>query len=213
MEILQIIIKTIFFYFLIIFFFRFMGKREIAQLSVQDLVVSILIAELVAISIENVSDTLLNTVVPISILVLLEILLSFLSLKSSTFRKIFEGKPVLLINKGKIVYKELVKQRYSLDDLLSELRLSDVKNIEEVEFAVLEKNGRLSVFKYNLFTKKNVVPLPIVLDGKIQKYTLNYLKKDESWLKDVLLNKQVLLEEVFYAFWKNNEIYIIKKNC
>ena len=147
MDMLIVIYRTIFFYLFIVLIFRIMGKREIGQLSIQDLVVSILIAELVAISIENIEDPLLMTVIPISILVVLEIVASILSIKSSKFRNIMEGKPSLIINKGKINFKELVKQRYTLDDLLVSLRSNNIKNLEDVEYAILETNGSLNVFK------------------------------------------------------------------
>lgn len=187
-----------------------MGKREIGQLSIIDLVVSILIAELVAISIENHSDSLLLTVIPISILVLLEILAAYISLKSNGFRNLLEGKPSLIINKGKINYKEMVKQRYTLDDLLLELRYKSIKNIEDVEYAILENNGKLSIFKYNFLKLETANPFPLILDGVIQKDTLKYLKKNETWVYDLLKKEEVPLKEVFYAFYKNKKTYIIK---
>lgn len=212
MELLAVLLRTVFFYFFILIIFRLMGKREFKQLSVQDLVVSILIAELVAISIENTDDSMLLTVIPISILVILEIVISFITLKSNKLRHIIEGKPTLLINKGKINYKELVKQRYSLDDLLLELRSNNIKNLKDVEYAVLENNGNLSIFKYNFLVPSSTFPFPIILDGIIQKDTLKYLKKSETWLHNILIKKNVDQKDVFYGFYKNKELYIIKKN-
>ena len=137
MDLLIITVKTIFFYFFIILAYRIMGKREVAQLGITDLIVSILIAELVAISIENFNDTILNTVIPISLLVLLEVLLAFISIKSKKIRYFFDGKPSLIISNGQINYKEMVKLRYSLEDLLFQLRQNSIKSIEEVEYAFL----------------------------------------------------------------------------
>ncbi|MEG0799236.1 MAG: DUF421 domain-containing protein [Bacilli bacterium] len=213
MEIFNVVYKTIFFYILILILFRLMGKREIAQLSIQDLVVSILIAEIVAISIENPEKNIMITVLPIVLLVGLEMIMAFISLKSNKFRNILEGKPVLLINNGLICFKELVKQRYSLDNLLASLRSNNIKDIEEVEYAVLENNGKLSVFKYNFLKMKSPNPFPIILDGKIQNDTLKYLHKNISWINNILLENKANLKDIFYAFYKNNKVYIIyKKN-
>ena len=118
MSLFIVLFRTIFFYFFVLISYRIMGKREIGQLGVIDLIVSILIAELVAISIEEYKQSLMLTVIPISILVLLEVLFAFFSIKSRKFRLLFDGKPSLIIANGKINYKEMIKQRYSLDDLL-----------------------------------------------------------------------------------------------
>lgn len=212
MDIFIVIYRTLFFYFFILVIYRFMGKREIGQLSIIDLVVSILIAELVAISIEKPTENLLLTVVPISLLVLLEIIAAFISLKSSKFRTALEGKPSLVINKGKINYKEMVKQRYTLDDLLLELRFKSIKNLEDVEYAILENNGKLSIFKYNFLRLDTNNPFPIVLDGVIQKNTLKYIRKSKYWLNEVLKKENVKLDNIFYAFYKNKKLYIIRKD-
>ena len=150
------IIRTLFFYFFITFAYRIMGKREIGQLGVIDLIVSILIAEIVAISIEKTDESILLAVLPISVLVILEIVLGFFSIKSRWFNKVFGGKPTIIINEGKIIYKNLINQRYTIDDLLLELRKKGIASVEEVEYAFLETNGQLSIFKYKpLKIKKN----------------------------------------------------------
>lgn len=212
MDFLIVIFRTVFFYIFIVIIFRLMGKREIAQLSVQDLVVSILIAEMVAISIENIEDSLFLTVIPIGLLVILEIASAFISLKNARFRNILEGKPVLIINKGKIIYKELIKQRYTLDDLMLELRNNNIKSLEDVEYAVLENTGKLNIFKYNFLKLDSSHPFPVVLDGIIQKDTLNYMKKSKVWLESKIKESKMDLKNIFYAFYKNNKLYIISKD-
>ena len=177
MDLLIITVKTIFFYFFIILAYRIMGKREVAQLGITDLIVSILIAELVAISIENFNDTILNTVIPISLLVLLEVLLAFISIKSKKIRYFFDGKPSLIISNGQINYKEMVKLRYSLEDLLFQLRQNSIKSIEEVEYAFLESNGKLSIFPYNFLKLKSSYPMPLIVDGKVQEDVLVEVNK------------------------------------
>lgn len=212
MDIVLVIIKTIFFYFFVLIVFRLMGKREIGQLSIQDLVVSILIAELVAISIENYKDSMLLTIVPILLLLFLEITAGYLSLKFNKLRNIVDGKPSLIINRGIINYKEMMKQRYTLDDLMMELRNNNIKNLKDVEYAILENNGKLNIFKYSFLGLDNSLPFPLILDGVIQKDTLNYLDKDISWLKEYLNINNLKKEEIFYAFYKNKKIYVIKRN-
>lgn len=188
-----------------------MGKREIGQLGVIDLIVSILIAELVAISIEETENPIYLTIIPIALLVILEVLFAYISIKSRKFRTLFDGKPSLIICNGKINYKEMVKQRYSLDDLLVSLRQQGIKELDNVEYAFLEPNGELSVFKYNLFKLKSSYPMPLILDGSIQKGALKHIHKTEAWLKSELSNKNLTYEDIFYAFYKNKKIYIIKK--
>lgn len=211
MNLFIVVIRTLFFYVFVLFIYRIMGKREVGQLSILDLCVSILIAELIAISIENYSESIMLTIVPIILLTLLELLSAYLSLKCNKFRNIMSGKPVLLINRGIINYKEMIKQRYSLDDMLSSLRSKDIKNLKDVEYAVLENNGKLNIFKYK-FLDKNNSPFPIILDGIIQKDTLEYMNKDEIWINNYLNENNLKKEEIFYAFYKNNKMYIIKRN-
>ena len=187
-----------------------MGKREIGQLGIIDLIVSILIAELVAISIENTNQSLAITVIPVIILVLLEILLAYISIKSRSARTLFGGKSSLIIFDGKLNYKEMIKQRYSLDDLLLNLREKGIRCIDEVEYAFLESNGNLTVFKYGLLKTRRGYPMPIIVDGKIQYNTLNYIKKDYAWVMNKL--NTLKTSDIFYAFYKNKKIYIIKKS-
>jgi uncharacterized membrane protein YcaP (DUF421 family) len=189
-----------------------MGKREIGQLGVVDLIVSILIAELVAISIENKNDSIFLTILPISVLVLLEIFLAFLTMKFRFLRVFLDGKPSLIIYNGKINFKEMVKQRYNLDDLMLQMRQKEIRNIEEIEYAFLEPNGKLSIFKYNYFKIKSPYPMPIVVDGLVNKKSLIRINKSEKWLEEILQKKKIDMKNVFYAFYKHKSIYIIKKS-
>ena len=211
MELFTVLFRTLFFYFFVLIAYRIMGKREIGQLGVIDLIVSILIAELVAISIEETENPIYLTIIPIALLVVLEVLFAYISIKSRKFRTIFDGKPSLIICNGKINYKEMIKQRYSLDDLLVSLRQQGIKDLDMVEYAFLEPNGELSVFKYNLFKLKSSYPMPLILDGSIQKGALKHIHKSEAWLKSELKDKNLTYEDIFYAFYKNKKIYIIKK--
>ena len=212
MELIQVILRTSFFYFFVILCFRLMGKREIGQLGVIDLIVSILIAELIAISIENIEDSIILTIIPIVMLVILEISIAFISMKSRKIRTFFDGKPSLIICNGKINYHEMIKQRYSLDNLLLSLRQNSIKNIDDVEYAFLEPNGKLSIFKYNFLKTKSAYPMPLILDGSIQKKALIYINKNVTWLENMLHSKNLNVKDIFYCFYKNKKLFIIKKN-
>ena len=209
-ELYIVLARTVFFYFFIFLLYRIMGKREIGQLGVIDLIVSILMAELVAISIENTGDSIMQTIIPLTLLGFLEILLAFISIKSRKFRSFFDGKPSLIICNGKVNYKEMVRQRYSMDDLLFSLRQKEIGSIFEIEYAFLEANGKLSLFKYKPFGLKREYPMPLILDGEINKGTLKEIKKDELWLKEELEKKNLQINDIFYAFYKNKKIYLIK---
>ncbi len=211
MQYLTIIIKTFIIYLLVAFIFRIMGKREVGQLGTFDLVVFILIAELVAMAIEHENNFLFN-LVPVVILVILQILISKISLKNTKFRRFIDGKPVVIIKKGLIDFKNMVEQRYTLDDLLLQLREKDVRSIDEVDYAILEINGKLSVFKKDDKKDKNIYPLPIILDGEVQFDNLYNIGKSKRWLLNTLISKKLTVDQVFYAFSKNNELYIIKNN-
>lgn len=210
MNIFIIIIKTLFIYLLVAFIFRIMGKREVGQLGTFDLVVFILIAELVAMAIENKTSFWIN-LVPVIILVVLQVLISHISLKNTKFRRFVDGKPVVIIKKGIINFKNMVDQRYTLDDLLLQLREKDIRSIDEVDYAILEINGKLSVFKKDDVDKKTY-PLPIILDGEVQFDNLYILNKTKKWLLNILIEKKLTADDVFYAFSKGNELYIIKKS-
>lgn len=211
-ELWSVITRTVFFYFFIVLLYRLMGKREIGQLGIIDLIVSILIAELVAISIENIEKSLWLTIIPLALLGGLEIFLAFISIKSRTFRRIFDGKPSLIICNGKVNYKEMVRQRYSMDDLLLSMRQKEIKNLEEIEYAFLEPNGKLSIFKYNFLHLKSTYPMPLILDGEINKKTLNFLGKNKFWLEEEIEKKNLDISNIFYAFYKGKKIYLITKS-
>lgn len=210
MDIFIIILRTLFFYFFIFLVYRIMGKREVGKLGIIDLIVSILIAELAVISIENHDNNILKSIIPILTLLFLQIFLAVIALKNPKLRIILDGNPSVIIKEGKINYKEMSKQKYNLEDLLSQIREKGYKSIEEIEYAILENNGSLSVFPYTNNKKTTPLPLPLILDSTIQKDTLKLLNKDESWVKSLLEKKHIKLEEIFYAFYKDNNIFIIK---
>ena len=203
---LNIIIKTFILYFFIIICYRVMGKKEVVQLSIIDLIVSILIAELAAMCIEENNRSIFVSIVPITLLVIIQVGLSILTLKSNTFRKFIDGSPQILVNQGKINFKQMQKTRYSLDDLISQLREQGIKSLDEIKYAILENNGKLSIFNDNIY------PMPIILDGVIDVDTVKNMNKDIDWVYNILNKNKLKLNEVFYAFYTKDKTYIIKKN-
>ena len=204
---ITIILKTILLYFVIIIAYRIMGKKEVGQLSIIDLIVSLLIAELAAITIEDIDVSIFKSIVPIFVLVLIQVILSYISLKNSNFRKSVEGSPTVIIKEGKIKFNEMSKLRYSLDDLITQLREQGIKSIEEVSYAVLENDGKLSVFQN---TKD--YPMPIIMDGVINEEVLKDMKKNSNWVYKILRDKNLKLEDIFYAFHTKEKTFIIKKD-
>ena len=210
---LTIIIRTIFFYFLITFAYRIMGKREIGQLGIMDFIVSMMIAEIVAMSIENYNQSIFYGIFPIISLVIIELILGVTNFKFRKINRFIEGKPVMIIKNGKLNYKNLVKQRYTIDDLLLELRQKSISSINDVEYAILENNGKLSIFKYGPLKIPKNVPTPLIIEKEIQEETLYNLSKTKEWLYQELEKNKVKLEDIFYCFYKNSNLYIIKYPC
>lgn len=210
MEYLIILFRSTLFYLLINLFYRLMGKREIGELSIMDFIVSIFIAEVAGISIENYNDSIFRSLIPIIVLVLLQVIFSYITLKNNKFREIVDGKPSVIIKEGKINFEEMLKQRYNLDDLLTQLREKSVKSIADVDYAILETSGKLSVFAKD--EKNKDYPLAIILDGKIEEDVLKEINKNTFWLEDQLEEQKISLDEVFYAFYKDKDLYIIEKS-
>lgn len=208
MEFFTTVFRTFIFYFLIVFVYRVMGKREVGQLGIIDLIVSVLIAELVAISLEDTSKSIWLVIIPIFLLVACQIGMAFLSLKVKKVRDVFDGNPSVIINDGKLQIKEMIKQRYNMDDLLTQLREHGISSIKDVGYAILETSGKLSVFKKEV-SKSKTFPLPLIIEGKIEYDTLKLLDKDINWLRKHL---SVDIEDVFYGFFKNGSIYVIKND-
>ena len=179
-EVLLILARTLFLYALIILIFRAMGKREIGELSILDLVVYIMIAELAVTAIEDPKRIFVHTVIPMLFLMVIQISLALVFLKSKKFRDLVEGKPVVIINHGKIDEKIMKQQRYNFDDLLLQLREKNIRNIANVEFAILETSGKLSVFEKD--HTSSGITIPLIIDGVIQEKNLERIEKSKQWL-------------------------------
>lgn len=194
---LIIFVRTLLLYLLVLVVMRVMGKRQIGELQPFELVITIIIADLVTVPMQDKGLSLLNGVIPVFTLLIAQITISFLSLKSQRFRRFICGKSNFLIKEGQIDYAELKKNLYSLEDLTEQLRGKGYFNLEDVEYAILETDGSLSVMPKS--NKKPVTPedlglsLPrqglshdLILDGVIQTQKLRQLGLDEEWLRHEL---------------------------
>lgn len=146
MQLWNSIWHTMLMYVLVFAILRIMGKREIGKLSVFDLVISIMIAEIAVFSIEDMNKPLWESVVPILVLVIIQISLAFITLRSRRARAWFDGKPSIIISQGHLNRGEMRKQRYNLDDLMLQMREQGIDNLQDVEYAILESTGKLTVF-------------------------------------------------------------------
>jgi uncharacterized membrane protein YcaP (DUF421 family) len=217
-EYLTIVARTLFLYFLILMIFRLMGKREIGELSHLDLVVFIMIGEMAVMSIDNTEDPLLYSVFPMVILMLLQISLSYFSLKNERVRDILDGKPSVIISNGQIDEEVMRKQRYNFSDLLMHLRENNVKSVSDVEFAILETSGKLSVIEKKEKQKNQKVNsygsiYPLILDGVVQEQNLALLNKTNFWLRQQLRNLGYKdLKNISFCSYENGTFFIDLKD-
>ena len=178
--------SSIFFRTLVIFILltaamRFMGKREIGELEVGELITTLLISEICSIPIDDPDIPLLNAVVPVIFIVSLEIILSFIKNKSARLKKFFEGKPVFLISRGKIIQSALRDNRISLEEFFAAIRQSGTGKLSDVEYCVLEANGKISVLSKSCGFDRIVIS-----DGEIRQASLKALGLSDRWLMNSL---------------------------
>lgn len=189
--------RTIILYLVLILVIRLMGKRQIGQMEPAEFVVTMLVANLAAIPMQDGGIPLFSGAVPIFTVLGVELVLSALSLKNSRLRKLLCGKPVILIENGKILQENLRKTRITLDELSGHLREKDVLDISSVQYAILETNGNLSVFPYpkekpasardaGIQARQQFLPMTIISDGELMEENLQKAKKDRAWLRRVL---------------------------
>ena len=203
------LIRTIILYVFAIASIRIMGKRQIGELQPSDLVVTLLISQIISIPIQDTDIPLVNTIIPILLLVSFEILTSVFNMKSIKFRSFMQGNPVVIINDGNLNQKMLKELRFTIDDLLESLRQKDIFDISQVQYAIVETNGQLSVLlkpQYDTVTKEDFklkskpqgYQCPVIIDGKIvttafaicnmtTKKIEKIAKKEKTEIKDILL--------------------------
>ena len=208
---LLVFIRTLILFTLVVVTMRVMGKRQIGELQPFELAVAILISELAAVPMQDPGIPLVNGIIPILTLLMTQLTLSLISLKSIKARGIICGKPSILIANGKIQEEELKKEKFTLNDLLEQLRINNTPNVADVEFAILETNGQLSVIPksqkrtltaedLNIETNYEGLPIDLIIDGKVNYRNLQMINLDLPWLLNEIKKFGVdKPENIFFA--------------
>ncbi|WP_178020455.1 DUF421 domain-containing protein [uncultured Paenibacillus sp.] len=223
------IFRTVLMYFLVFGVMRIMGKREIGELSIFDLVISVMIAEIAVFALEDIDRPIYDGIVPMLTLLLIQIAIAMLSLRFRKVRLWFDGEPSVIIRNGQINRKEMRRQRYNLDDLMMQLRSQKIDSVADVEFAVLETTGQLSVIpkdktegeggpphprkretSLSAKIKFEALPLPLIMDGKVNDENLRQIGKTRFWLKNQIQTKGLSdFKQVFFcSIDHNGKLYI-----
>lgn len=228
----MVLLRTLFSYFFLLILVRLMGKRELGKLSVFDVVISIMLAEMAALAIEDVDKPALRFYLPMLLIALLEVAFAYVSLKSKKFRDTVDGSADLIIENGQIREQAMRRNRLNMDDLMVHLRQKDVKNIADVEFALLEPTGQMSVFlkeqkekvtreDLSLMKKQQVgpvsykgLPIPLILDGKVRTEALNKIGQNQLWLKREIRKYGIkdIREVSFCSIDERGIMYLDKKD-
>ncbi|TPG84146.1 DUF421 domain-containing protein [Brevibacillus laterosporus] len=233
MELVTILMRTLFSYFFLLLIMRLMGKRELGQMSLFDVVISIMLAEMAVLAIDQVNKPLMHMFSPMILIMLLEIGMAYLFMKSKKIRQFVNGEADVLIANGEIREEALRKNRLNLDDLLIHLRQENIKNLADVEFAILETTGKVSVFtkpEKSTVTLEDLglkvkqpqksssgvkvgFPIPLIMDGEVQTDALNKIGKNILWLKQELKKLRIrhANEVMFCSIDEQGKFFINKK--
>lgn len=219
-----VLIRTIILYFIVIIAMRIMGKKQIGQLEPFELAITIMISELASLPMQDTEVPLIHGVIPIITLIVLQASLVILQLKSEKLRNIVNGKPSILIEDGQIDINELKHQKFNINDLMEELRLQGFYNIQDVQYAILETSGQLSIIPktdstpvtkqdLNIKTKQDSLPITLILDGKTNHENLKLVKMTEDKLLSKLKSSGVnSVDEIFIALINSKgEFYYQKR--
>lgn len=204
---LDSIFRTLVFYVLLLIVVRLLGKRQIGEMEPSEIVVTMLLANLASITIENLDMSIFFGIVPILLVFGAELLLSYLTFRSIGIRKLFCGKPVILIDNGKICEENLRKTRVNLDELTMDLRENGIFDLTTVKFAILETNGQLSTMLYakeqpasardaGQRVSDTELPITLISDGRLVRDNLRLIKRDAAWVDAQLAQRKCSMEQV-----------------
>ena len=192
------VVRTIILYGLLVVAMRLMGKRQLGELQPTELVVTLLLSDLAAVPMQENGLPLLNGVLPILVLVALELLISGLMLKSPAVARLVSGSPLPIIKDGHVNEGAMRRLRLSVEDLLESLRQQDVFDIRQVQYAIAETNGHISVFRYPKAGEPPAsMPVVVVSDGKLCDWGMNLCNLTEAQLENILRKKRCRQEDVF----------------
>ena len=204
---INLVIRCTVIYFFVITSVRLMGKRQIGELQPSELVITILISDVASMSLQNMEMPLLSTVTSLLVLVMYEVLISILSIKSRTVRKVLQGNSVMIIKDGKLIEKRMKLIRYSIDDLVEALRLKDVFDISQVQYAYIETNGAISIElkpQYKTITVEDMklatgsgsIPCLVICDGTVVDREFDVCNMTEEKLNKILRKSNIEVEDV-----------------
>ena len=214
---LILLIRTILVYIFLLITMRMMGKRQLGELEISELISTLLLSDIAALPITNQEIPLTYAIVPILTVTTFEIVTSLLLTKMPKLKNLLSPRPSMLIRKGRIDKKELLKNRISIDELITELRQKDITDITEVEYAIIEQNGNMTVIpkvdyasptRRDLGIKKPEVGLChiIIADGVINEYGLRFTNKSRAWLDNLLKKKRKTPKDIFLMTLDDNDV-------
>lgn len=218
------LIRSIILYILVLIVMRLMGKREIGQLQPFELAIAIMIADLATIPMSDIGIPIINGIIPILGLLVMHLLISYINLKSMKIRGLICGKPSILIYRGRIDENVMRKERLTINELQERLRANNVNSISEVEYAILETSGQISVVEkpekrnlkpedFNLKPEYEGITYDLVVDGVVMYDNLKILNKDYNWLKEELNKYNLKPENTLIATIDGkNEFFCQEKN-
>ena len=220
---LTILVRTTIIYIILLATMRLMGKRQLGELEISELVTTLLISEIASLPIADQTIPVVHAVIPLVTILTLEMLLSIILLKCPRLKSLASARPTVLIRHGKLEQKELRRIRISLDELISELRQAGVGSMEDVDYAILEQNGKISIIlkkaasppsanDLNIILKENGIMHAIIEDGHINDYNLALLGRSRDWLTEALQKRKKAAKEVFFlGLDDGGTLYIIDK--
>jgi len=210
---LTLFLRTLIIYLLLLAAMRLVGKRQIGELQLSELITTLMLSELAVIPLGDADIPLSYAILPITVLLSLEIIVSFCACRSMPLRKCLYGTPSILIYNGRINRKEMARLRMDISELLAELRQKDVSDISEVQCAILEDNGKLSVFRAE-DTEETGVSLPVIISGKIMKTSMRHANIDEAWIDSRLARHGLRRADVLLMSvdGQKSAVYILKNS-
>lgn len=202
------IIRTVVLYAFVVFSVRIMGKRQISDMQPSELVITLIISEIAAIPMQNTSQPLISGVIPVLVLVALEIIASVIMMKSGKFRKLICGSPIVVIRDGEILQNEMRRLRLTTEDLCVQLRQQNIFSIEDVQYCIVETNGKVSVLEkpqsrqpsakdFGIEISDNKIETVVVSDGQILDNSLKLCRKSKNNVIEILKKENTKLSDVF----------------
>ena len=222
---LTILFRTVIIYVVLIGTMRLMGKRQLGELEITELVTTLLISEIASLPIENQSIPVMYAVIPLFTILTLEVTLSVILLKCPRLKNLASSRPNILIRHGELDQKELRRIRISIDELISEVRQAGLSSLAEVDYAILEQNGKISIIArknaqppsaadLNMEVAESGVGHALIEDGRINRYNLSLMGKDRAWLDAQLQKKSTTASAVFFLGMDDGgELYWIEKEA